>query len=224
MGEKFTNFVKMLNIGDCTIQDMEYILKQYKKMAKTNCHENLEGLVNRMFNFSYTADKLSAKTPQKNYCLIGVASITAKLTRDSEMYTGRTANEIAKLLVKIYDYISVINRVDENKYILSSEVYCISALDKMITTGQYNDVRSVEGLSMVASLLFSSNINSLTLKGDYGEKAKENIDKIAKQPDIFLPADLFGIPVNRHDLVDSVVQENFDMENDKYFENKIGRK
>lgn len=104
---------RIINWHNCTITKLHGLIKQYQKLALSNCHEDLEYDVIRSFEFCYKQANLKMSTFFKNYCSIILAKLSSDIVKNSKNYS-RVGIEIAKdLLLQYANMYFVVSQKDE---------------------------------------------------------------------------------------------------------------
>lgn len=215
-------FKMVFNIGDCTIEEMEEILLYYRKRAREDCDSDLLNLVVRLFTFSYKSSKLDSHYPQYNYCLLGVADITSKLSRGSNKYDHETVMALANYFIQLHDYL--FNLYFSDKYRNPSAVLSISIIDKLVSFCDFNNELYVKNLSDFSKLIFEQELSKFEVRNDIVDKSfKEQVEKIAYEPYCYGAFDLFGIDVPRNDSVLKFYREKLISDEKKYIKEKKGK-
>lgn len=178
--EKYKKIKKYFNINNCAVNEQKELLEYFKYKALEGCSDDLKYLVNRIYGMFLNGQNLSKNKPLKNNCILLLASISSKLSRDSVEYSTETNQLISNLLLYLsnYYYNVIDNKNSKNKdmediYVTSSlDLYCI---DNIISKGQYNTEKYVNSFSDILKFILANHISSFDVRGSYDIKDFEDL-------------------------------------------------
>lgn len=110
--EKISYNLKTMS-NSYVLSELRKIRRYYKENALENCNENLKPVINSLFSSVYGLDMFysektneamkSSKDAAKRYCLLGLAHMTSKLSRNSKNYPEEVIEELKDFINDIGD-------------------------------------------------------------------------------------------------------------------------
>jgi len=110
--EKISYNLKTMS-NSYVLSELRKIRRYYKENALENCNENLKPVINSLFSSVYGLDMFysektneamkTSKDAAKRYCLLGLAHMTSKLSRNSKNYPEEVIEELKDFINDIGD-------------------------------------------------------------------------------------------------------------------------
>lgn len=182
--EKLSYKLKTLS-NSYVLNELKKIRRYYKDNAFEGCHEELKPIVNQlftgvfslnMFNSEKTNEAMkSSKDASKRFCLLSLAHMTSKLTRNSKDYPNDVINELRQFLTDIGSKAEEIKNIDVAPMEpFVDSVKSVFNADMVVTDDNYNRLQYVRNTRTLVDSCFN-NPHRLGLQ-DVNEEMYKNRD------------------------------------------------